>query len=211
MNIKNIRNAAINFIRRNVNYVNQQMTLLERRDETNASRAYQYVQDHFRNDFRTKVNKEGNIRFKSKLSELQELTTNQLKGLQNTLMDYKKTKTGTVRKVQEFKDKMAEIYKKQYESITDKEFNKDTRRIMEDIYNHQNYDRFIEAYGSGAELRLVKKLDPQTVLDLVSEFNDKVPLAHMDERINKELRKARKVDKDRDTSNFTYSNNNFWS
>ena len=106
MNIKNIRKEAIDFIRRNVNYVNQQMTLLERRDETSSSRTYQFVQDRLRNDYRTKINKEGNVRFKSTKAELDSLSTKQLQALQKSLKDYKESKTGTLRKVLEFKEKM---------------------------------------------------------------------------------------------------------
>ena len=120
MNIKNIRKETIDFIRRNVNYVNQQMTLLERRDETSSSRTYQFVQDRLRNDYRTKINKEGNVRFKSTKAELDSLSTKQLQALQKSLQDYKDSKTGTLRKVLEFKEKMTKMFKERFENKQDK-------------------------------------------------------------------------------------------
>ena len=211
MNIKNIRKEAIDFIRRNVNYVNQQMTLLERRDETASSRTYQFVQDRLRNDYRTKVNKEGNVRFKSTKAELDSMSTTQLQALQKSLKDYKESKTGTLRKVLEFKEKMTKMFKERFEKQTGQKFTEKAKSTMSDIYNHKNYSRWIESFGSDSILRLVGEIGIEPSYDLLDDFNDEVPLAYMDKRINDELKKARGRDKNRNTSNFTFENNNFWS
>ena len=211
MNIKNIRKETIDFIRRNVNYINQQMTLLERRDETSSSRTYQFVQDRLRNDYRTKINKEGNVRFKSTKAELESLSTKQLKALQKSLQDYKDSKMGTLRKVLEFKEKMTKMFKERFEKETGKKFTEKAKRTMADIYNHKNYSRWIEAFASDSILRLVGKIGIEPTHDLLDEFNDDVPIAYMDKRINDELKNTRERDKDRNTSNFTFTNNNFWS
>ena len=211
MNIKNIRKEAIDFIRRNVNYVNQQMTLLEKRDETSSSRTYQFVQDRLRNDYRTKINKEGNVRFKSTKAELESLNTKQLQALQKSLQDYKNSKTGTLRKVLEFKEKMTKMFKERFEKQTGQKFTEKAKSTMSDIYNHKNYSRWIEAFGSDSILRLVGEIGIEPTNDLLDEFNDDVPIAYMDNRINDELKKSRERDKDRNTSNFTFTNNNFWS
>ena len=211
MNIKNIRKEAIDFIRRNVNFVNQQMTLLERRDETSSSRTYQFVQDRLRNDYRTKINKEGNVRFKSTKAELESLSTKQLQALQKSLQDYKDSKTGTLRKVLAFKEKMTQMFKERFEKQTGQKFAEKAKRIMSDIYNHKNYSRWIEAFSSDSILRLVGEVGIEPTYELLNEFNEDVPIAYMDKRINDELKKARERDKDRKTSNFTFTNNNFWS
>ena len=211
MNIKNVRKETIDFIRRNVNYVNQQMTLLERRDETSSSRTYQFVQDRLRNDYRTKINKEGNVRFKSTKAELDSLSTNQLKALQKSLQDYKDSKTGTLRKVLEFKEKMTKMFKERFEKQTGQKFTEKAKSTMSDIYNHKNYSRWIEAFASDSILRLVSEIGIEPTYDLLDEFNDDVPIAYMDKRINDEIKKTRERDKDRNTSNFTFENNNFWS
>ena len=211
MNIKNIRKETIDFIRRNVNYVNQQMTLLERRDETSSSRTYQFVQDRLRNDYRTKVNKEGNVRFKSTKEELESLSTKQLKALQKSLQDYKDSKTGTLRKVLEFKEKMTKMFKERFENQTGQKFTEKTKRTMADIYNHKNYDRWKDAFGSDSMLILVGEIGLEPTYDLIDEFNENVPLAYMNDRINEEQKKARERNKNRNTSNFTFTNNNFWS
>ena len=210
MNIKNIRNQAIDFIRRNVNYVNQQMTLLEKNDETPSSRTYQFVQDRLRNDYRTKINKEGNVRFKSTKAELESLNTKQLQALQKSLQDYKESKTGTLRKVLEFKDKMTKLFKERFEKQTGQKFTEKAKRTMSDIYNHKNYSRWIESFGSNSILRLVGDIGIEPANDLLDEFNEDVPIAYMDKRINDELKKARYQNKDRESSNFTFTNNNFW-
>ena len=184
MNIKNIRKETIDFIRRNVNYVNQQMTLLERRDETASSRTYQFVQDRLRNDYRTKINKEGNVRFKSTKAELESLSTKQLQALQKSLKDYKESKTGTLRKVLEFKEKMTKMFKERFEKQTGQKFTEKAKRTMSDIYNHKNYSRWIEAFTSDSILRLVGEIGIEPTYELLNEFNDDVPIAYMDKRIN---------------------------
>ena len=187
------------------------MTLLERRDETSSSRTYQFVQDRLRNDYRTKINKEGNVRFKSTKAELESLSTKQLQALQKSLKDYKDSKTGTLRKVLEFKEKMAKMFKERFEKQTGQKFTEKAKRTMSDIYNHKNYSRWIEAFTSDSILRLVGEIGIEPTYELLNEFNDDVPIAYMNKRINDELKKARERDKDRNTSNFTFSNNNFWS
>lgn len=211
MNIKNIRKETIDFIRRNVNYVNQQMTLLERRDETSSSRTYQFVQDRLRNDYRTKLNKEGNIRFKSTKAELESLSTKQLQALQKSIKDYKESKTGTLRKVLEFKEKMTKMFKERFEKETGKKFTEKAKRTMSDIYNHKNYDRWKDAFGSDSMLILVGEIGIEPTYELIDEFNENVPLAYMNARINEEQKKERERNKDRNISNFTFTNNNFWS
>ena len=106
---------------------------------------------------------------------------------------------------------MTKLFKKRFEKQTGQKKKKKAKRTMSDIYNHKNYSRWVEAFGSPSILRLVGDIGIEPTYELLDEFNEDVPIAYMDKRINNELKKARERDKDRNASNFTFENNNFWS
>ena len=106
---------------------------------------------------------------------------------------------------------MTKMFKERFEKQTGQKFTEKAKRTMSDIYNHKSYSRWIEAFTSDSILRLVGEIGIEPTYELLNEFNEDVPIAYMDKRINDELKSARERDKDRNTSSFTFTNNNFWS
>ena len=102
------------------------------------------------------------------------------------------------------------MFKERFEKQTGQKFTEKAKRTMSDIYNHKNYERWKDAFGSDSMLILVGEIGIEPTYELISEFNENVPLAYMNDRINEEQKKARERNKDRNTSNFTFENNNFW-
>lgn len=79
----------------NAKYVNSLLKELSKND-MEYSKAFQYVQNKLRNKEYTRMNRDGNVEFKSRKAELEKLTYNQLRGLAKKLSDYKTTESGTV-------------------------------------------------------------------------------------------------------------------
>lgn len=90
------RKQLLEYIKNNARYVNSQLKDLSKND-MEYSKAFQYVQNKLKNKDYTRMNSEGNIEFKSRKTELEKLTYNQLRGLAKKLSDYKTTESGTVR------------------------------------------------------------------------------------------------------------------
>lgn len=93
------------YIRRNVNFVNQALTEIENAGLENASRSYRYVQDKLINRDFMRIDKNGNLRFKSTNKDLESLNRNSLYALSKYLQNYKNSETGTVYKYQRLLDR----------------------------------------------------------------------------------------------------------
>ena len=89
------KNELMRYAMNNAKYVNQQLKALQEND-MEYSKAYRYVQNKLANLSYTRMKQDGSIEFKSKKSELEKLSYNQLRGLVKKLSDYKQTASGSV-------------------------------------------------------------------------------------------------------------------
>ena len=206
-----IRSDTLAWIRRNVNYVNQQMTLLERAGLENQSLPYRHVQDSLVNDKITLTDESGKVRFKAKIDDLQELTTNQLKRLQKNLKYYKEAKTGTLRRVLKFQSENEKKFREYYKNKFNREFT-GSQEAVRDIFNHANYSRFDKAYDSDTMMMLIDEVGINEAEDIINAYTEETVRIEMDDRIFKELKKARRKKRNRGhKSNFVLDNNRkFW-
>lgn len=210
MNIKSIKEMK-EFIRHNVNYVNQQLTLLERADKHTLSRAYSFVQDKLRNLPFMKFNKQGNVRFKSTNTEISELPYSDVKKLYENLKDYKETSTGSLYKVNRIQDKYFEKFKEQYEDKYGRFYDSNAkskeeqekwedvvRQKVSDLYSHRNYDKAVEMLGSDFVMRLIDSIgidETKYILDLFDK--EEITKFEIDNEINmlEDLKKQREKDR----------------
>lgn len=92
---KMTKSELLKYTMNNAKFVNSQLQELSKND-MEYSKAFQYVQNKLRNKDYMRMNKDGNLEFKSKKSELEKLSYNQLRSIAKKLSDYKATASGTV-------------------------------------------------------------------------------------------------------------------
>lgn len=92
---KMTKSELLKYTMNNAKYVNQQLSELSKND-MEYSKAFQYVQNKLRNKDYMRMNKEGNLEFKSRKAELEKLSYNQLRSIAKKLSDYKATSSGSV-------------------------------------------------------------------------------------------------------------------
>lgn len=150
------RSELLKYTMNNAKYVNSQLKDLSKND-MEYSKAFQYVQNKLRNKEYTKMTSDGNIEFKSKKSELEKLTYNQLRGLAKKLSDYKTTESGTIRG-QEKLIKRAFNTLKESENLSEKTKEEISNLTIDDykkIFESQSFQDNKEKFGSDQVLRFI--------------------------------------------------------
>ena len=150
------RNELIKYAMNNAKYVNSQLKELSKND-MEYSKAFQYVQNKLRNKDYTRMTSDGNIEFKSRKSEFEKLTSNQLRALAKKLSDYKATASGTVRGQNKLiksafdtlksSNKLSEQTQKALSDLTVDDYKK--------IFESQSFQENKEKFGSDQVLRFV--------------------------------------------------------
>lgn len=150
------KHELLTYVKNNAKYVNSQLKDLSKND-MEYSKAFQYVQNKLRNKDYMRMNKDGNLEFKSRKSELEKLTYNQLRSLAKNLSDYKATASGTVRGQNKLiarafdtlktSDKLSEETKKKLSDMGIAEYKK--------IVESQNFQDAKEKFGSDQILKFV--------------------------------------------------------
>lgn len=150
------RNELLRYAMNNAKYVNSQLKELSKND-MEYSKSFQYVQNKLRNKDYTRMTASGNIEFKSRKSELEKLTYNQLRGLAKKLSDYKGTQSGTVRG-------QNKLIKSAFETLkTSDKLSEETKNKLSDmgideykkIVESQNFQDAKEKFGSDQVLQFV--------------------------------------------------------
>lgn len=150
------RNELLRYAMNNAKYVNSQLKELSKND-MEYSKAFQYVQNKLRNKDYTRMTASGNIEFKSRKSELEKLTSNQLRSLAKNLSDYKSTASGTVRGQNKLiatafdtlknSDKLSEQTQNALSDLTVDDYKK--------IFKSQAFQENKEKFGSDQVLRFI--------------------------------------------------------
>ena len=150
------RNELLRYAMNNAKYVNSQLKDLSKND-MEYSKAFQYVQNKMRNKAFTRMTSEENIEFKSRKSELEKLTFNQLRALAKKLSDYKGTQSGTVRGQEKLIKRAyntlkssTKLSEQTQESLSDLTVN-DYKKIFESQAFQENKEKF----GSDQILRFI--------------------------------------------------------
>ena len=150
------REELLKYAMNNAKYVNSQLKSLSQND-MEFSKAFQYVQNKLRNKEYTRITSNGNVEFKSRKSELEKLTYNQLRGLVKKLSDYKATESGTVRGQEK-------IIKRAFNNLKEsKNLSEETRKVISDlsiddykkIFESQAFQENKEKFGSDQILRFI--------------------------------------------------------
>lgn len=150
------RAELLKYAMNNAKYVNSQLKSLSEND-MEYSKAFQYVQNKLRNKEYTRMTANGNVEFKSRKSELEKLTYNQLRGLVKKLSDYKATESGTVRGQEK-------IIKRAFNTLKEsKNLSEETREVISDlsvddykkIFESQSFQDNKEKFGSDQILRFI--------------------------------------------------------
>lgn len=150
------RAELLKYAMNNAKYVNSQLKSLSEND-MEYSKAFQYVQNKLRNKEYTRMTANGNVEFKSRKSELEKLTYNQLRGLVKKLSDYKATESGTVRGQEK-------IIKRAFNTLKESEnLSEETREAISDlsiddykkIFESQSFQDNKEKFGSDQILRFI--------------------------------------------------------
>lgn len=150
------KSELMRYAMNNAKYVNQQLKAL-RENDMEYSRAYRYVQNKLANLSYTRMNADGSIEFKSRKSELEKLTHNQLRGLAKKLNDYKQTSSGSVsgqKKIIEQayntflqSDNLSDDTKEKLSNMTQEEYS--------EMWKSQTMQDMKEQFGSDQVLRFV--------------------------------------------------------
>ena len=150
------RSELLKYAMNNAKHVNSQLKSLSEND-MEYSKAFQYVQNKLRNKEYTRMTANGNVEFKSRKSELEKLTYNQLRGLVKKLSDYKATESGTVRGQEK-------IIKRAFNTLKEsKNLSEETREVISDlsvddykkIFESQSFQDNKEKFGSDQILRFI--------------------------------------------------------
>lgn len=150
------RKQLLDYIKNNAKYVNAQLNDLSKND-MEYSKAFQYVQNKLHNKEYTRMNRDGNVEFKSRKAELEKLTYNQLRGLAKKLSDYKTTESGTVRGQEQLIEKAFNTLK------SSTKLSEQTREALADlsldeykkIFESQAFQDNKEKFGSDQVLRFI--------------------------------------------------------
>ena len=150
------KSELMRYAMNNAKYVNQQLKALQEND-MEYSKAYRYVQNKLANASYTRMKQDGSIEFKSRKSELEKLTTNQLRGLAKKLSDYKQTASGTVRGQEKIieqaynnflqSDTLSDDTKEKLANMTQDEYT--------EMWKSQTMQDMKEKFGSDQVLRFV--------------------------------------------------------
>lgn len=153
---KMTREELLKYAMKNAKYVNSQLKQLSQND-MEFSKAFQYVQNKLRNKEYTRMTANGIVEFKSRKSELEKLTYNQIRGLVKKLSDYKATESGTVRGQEK-------IIKRAFNNLKEsKNLSEETREVISDlsiddykkIFESQAFQENKEKFGSDQILRFI--------------------------------------------------------
>ena len=150
------KSELMRYAMNNAKYVNQQLKALQEND-MEYSKAYRYVQNKLANVSYTRMKQDGSIEFKSRKSELEKLTHNQLRGLVKKLNDYKQTASGTVRGQEKIieqaynnflqSDTLSDDTKEKLSNMTQEEYT--------EMWKSQTMQDMKEQFGSDQVLRFV--------------------------------------------------------
>lgn len=150
------RSELLKYAMNNAKHVNSQLKSLSEND-MEYSKAFQYVQNKLRNKEYTRMTANGNVEFKSRKSELEKLTYNQLRGLVKKLSDYKATESGTVRGQEK-------IIKRAFNTLKESEnLSEETKEVLSNltiddykkIFESQSFQDNKEKFGSDQILRFI--------------------------------------------------------
>ena len=166
------RKELMDYISNNAKYVNSQLKDLSKND-MEYSKAFQYVQNKLRNKEYARMNREGNVEFKSRKAELEKLTYNQLRGLAKKLSDYKSTESGTVKG----QEKLIERAFNSLKSST--KLSEQTQEALADlsvdeykkIFESQAFQENKEKFGSDQVLRFVGSVGLEKANDVFVNQN----------------------------------------
>lgn len=153
---KMTKSELLKYAMNNAKYVNQQLLQLSKND-MEYSKAFQYVQNKLRNKDYMRMNKDGNLEFKSRKAELEKLSYNQLRSIAKNLSDYKATASGTVRG-------QNKLIKSAFDTLkTSDKLSEETKNKLSDmgideykkIVESQNFQDAKEKFGSDQVLQFV--------------------------------------------------------
>ena len=166
------RNELLRYSMNNAKYVNSQLKDLSKND-MEYSKAFQYVQNKLRNMDYTRMSASGNIEFKSRKSELEKLTSNQLRALAKKLSDYKGTQSGTVRG-------QKKVIERAYDTLkSSTKLSEQTQKAISDltvddykkIFESQAFQENKEKFGSDQILRFIGNVGFEKATDVFINQN----------------------------------------
>ena len=150
------KSELMRYAMNNAKYVNQQLKALQEND-MEYSKAYRYVQNKLSNVSYTRMKQDGSIEFKSRKSELEKLTANQLRSLVKKLSDYKQTASGTVRGQKKIIEKAYNNFL-QSDTLSDdtkEKLSNMTQEEYTEMWKSQTMQDMKEKFGSDQVLRFV--------------------------------------------------------
>ena len=160
------------YAQNNAKFINQNLTRLEKANMT-YSKAYRYTQSKLANKPYMKITKDGSYRFKSTKSELDKLSTNQLRSLVKKISDYKQTESGTVTgqkklEKQAFKNlkKSNLLSEKTKSAITKMSFND-----FENLVKSKSFSDMKDRFSSDTVFRFVGKAGYENAMDIFTNEN----------------------------------------
>lgn len=187
------------YIRDNVNYVNQQLTILENSDKENESNAYRYVQNKLRNRSFMTINKNGDIRFIGKSKDIRNLNRNDLFAMAQYIQNYKNTETGTVSKLKKLQKRTIETLNKNLKKQGIKQL---SQSDMERLFKGSDWDKNLRS--SDRLFQIVDKYGVDVARFWIDELGKGQSILEEEEELKKRYAQLNQNDRgEEETSDFS--------
>lgn len=182
------------YIRNNVNYVNQQLTTIEKVEKDNESNAYRYVQNKLRNRSFMTFNKNGDVRFQAKSKEIRNLNHKELYAMAQYIQNYKNTETGTLYKLKRLQQRTLKTLN---ESLASHGMSEVKQSDLERLFKGADWDKNLRSsdrlfqiadkYGVDVARFWIDELGKgQSILEEEKELQAKYDELHKNDRGEKE-------------------------
>lgn len=178
------------YIRDNVNYVNQQLTTIEKSEKDNESNAYRYVQNKLRNRTFMTFNKNGDVRFQAKSKEIRNLNHKELYAMAQYIQNYKNTETGTLYKLKRLQQRTLKTLN---ESLASHGMSEVKQSDLERLFKGADWDKnlrssdrlfqIVDKYGVDVARFWIDELGKgQSILEEEKELHAKYDELHKNDR-----------------------------
>ena len=187
------------YIRNNVNYVNQQLSIIENADKENESNAYRYVQSKLRNRSFMNVNKNGDVRFIGKSKDIRNLSRNDLFAMAQYIQNYKNTETGTLLKLKKLQKRTLETLNKNLATQGIKQL---SQSDMERLFKGSDWDKNLRS--SDRLFQIVDKYGVEVARYWMDELGKSMSLLEEEDELRKKYNELHKNDRgEKETSDFS--------
>lgn len=178
------------YIRDNVNYVNQQLTMIENSEKENESNAYKYVQNKLRNRSFMTINKNGDIRFIGTSKDIKNLNRNDLFAMAQYIKNYKNTETGTLSKLKNLQKRTLETLNKNLQMRGIKAL---TQNDMERLFKGADWDKNLRS--SDRLFQIVDKYGVDVARFWIDELGKGMSILEEEEELKKKYAQLNQIDR----------------